>query len=117
MENLLTYPKPLPEKGFYYHYKHFLPENINKVNSYAYYILGVGVCTETNQFKLHYQPLYPEARVYKSGRLNDDRPLDMYYDIIPPEKSGLAKEMPRFTNITDQNIIAQLMEIKNKMYS
>jgi len=42
----------------------------------------------------------------------DLRPLHMFYD--PAKVKG--KEVPRFTRITDPDVIAQLQVIKARMY-
>ncbi len=107
-----------PEKGFYYHYKHFLPENVDSVDLFAYEICGGGHHTEEDgTFFMIYRPLYKTARVYQEGKLFDVRPIEMVHDMIPPAKSGLEKEVSRFTRITDQEVIAQLTEMKDEMYS
>jgi hypothetical protein len=59
-----------------------------------------------------YRPLY-EASVFKAGKLFDLRPLDMWMGTV--EKDGQIT--PRFTKITDSAVIAQLQQIKEKMYA
>ncbi len=111
---MLTIPKKVPEKGFYYHYKH---DKNREVNNYAYEVLGVGHHTEDDCRPIDanmvvYRPLY-ESSVYKAGRLFDLRPLDMFLESVVKD----GKTLPRFEKITDPEIIAELEEIKNKMYS
>ncbi len=111
---MLTIPKKVPEKGFYYHYKH---EKNGTVNDYAYEVLGVGHHTEDDCRPIDanmvvYRPLY-KSSVYKAGRLFDLRPLEMFLENVVKD----GKTLPRFEKITDLKIIAELEKIKNKMYS
>lgn len=106
-------PQKMPEPGYYYHYKH---DPAKGVADYAYYIYGVGHHTEDDcrpedANMLVYRPLY-DAFVYKNGKMFDLRPLDMFYE--PQEWQGNTVE--RFTRITDPAVIAQLKEIKKRMY-
>jgi hypothetical protein len=59
-----------------------------------------------------YRPLYEEAYAYRNGGLFDLRPLHMFFE--PAELNG--KKVPRFTRITDLNVIAQLQALKARMY-
>lgn len=110
----MSIPLKIPEKGFYYHYKH---DPNGSVNNYAYEMIGVGCHTEDNcrpedANMVIYLPLYKSASVYKAGKLFDLRPLEMWMgDII---KDG--KIFPRFKKITDLKIIEELQIIKNQMY-
>jgi len=110
---IMKIPTKVPVNGFYYHYKH---DPSGLVNNYAYEVMGVGCHTEDDcrpqdACMVVYRPLY-EASVYKAGRLFDLRPLEMWMgDVI---RDG--KTTPRFTNITDLAVIAQLQKIKKKMY-
>ena len=106
-------PDKVPEKGFYYHYKHVAGEPINH---YAYEVIGVGCHTEDNcrpedATMVIYRPLY-EASVYKAGKLYDLRPQEMWMENVI--KDGLT--MPRFTKITNQSVINALKEIRRQMY-
>ncbi len=107
-------PKERPEPGYYYHYKH---DPQGPINNYAYYIYGVGHHTESDcrpedAFLQVYQPLYPEAYVYRNGKMYDLRPLHMFYE----QASWQNKTVQRFTKITDPNVIAQLQVIEARMY-
>jgi hypothetical protein len=54
-------PSKVPEKGFYYHYKH---DSNGSINNYAYEVIGVGHHTEEeNAHFVVYWPLYKEAFV------------------------------------------------------
>ncbi len=106
-------PSKVPEKGFYYHYKH---DPKGDTNNYAYEYVGAGVHTEEDcrpedENMIIYRPLY-EAAVYKAGKMYDLRPLDMWMGMV--EKNG--KTFPRFTKITDSKIIEELQKIKLEMY-
>jgi hypothetical protein len=104
-----------PEKGFYYHYKH---DPKGDVGNYAYEVTGIGLHTEGEHDTLNpkymfvlYRPLY-ESFIYKSGKLFDVRPLEMFIEKVTKD----GKEMERFSKITDPKIIKELETIKNKMY-
>ena len=106
-------PHRIPEKGFYYHYKH---DPNGPVSNYAYEVMGVGCHTEDNcrpedANMVVYRPLYP-ATVYSAGKFFDLRPLEMWMGMV--NKGGNI--VSRFTKITDPEIIAQLKSIKKKMY-
>ena len=107
-------PVKVPEKGFYYHYKH---DPNGAVNNYAYEVVGVGCHTEDDCHPedanmVVYRPLY-ESSVYAAGKLFDLRPLEMWMGNV--EKDG--KTFSRFAKITDLAVIAQLEEIRNQMYA
>jgi hypothetical protein len=114
MKGATEVPKEVPEKGFYYHYKHN-PDG--PVNNYAYEVIGVGHHTE-NYLPLEdvhmvvYRPLYEDAEVYKAGKLFDLRPLRMFMEYIT--KSG--KTFPRFKRISDEEVIKELEAIRTRMY-
>ncbi|MDO8623902.1 MAG: DUF1653 domain-containing protein [bacterium] len=104
-------PEKIPEKGFYYHYKH---DPNGPVNNYAYEVMGVGHHTEEeNIYFVIYRPLYEEAFVYKNGKMFDARPLAMFMEEV--EKDG--KRIPRFSKITESELIANLAAIRDKMYA
>ena len=107
---MLKIPKKVPEKGFDYHYKH---DQSGAINNYAYEVVGVGYHTEENgKYFVVYRPLY-ESFVYKMGKLFDLRPIQMFMENINKD----SQTLPRFEKITDIKIIAELEEIKKKMYS
>jgi hypothetical protein len=104
----------VPEKGFYYHYKHD-PSGV--VNNYAYEVVGVGHHTEDDcrgedRYMVVYRPLY-EAFVYKNGKMFDLRPLDMWMGNV--EKDGNV--FPRFSRITDPAATSQLEAMRKEMYA
>jgi hypothetical protein len=101
------------EPGLYYHYKHD-PEG--SVNNYAYEVLNIAHHTEIDGLDesamVVYRPLY-EAFVYIHGKHWDARPFDMFMEDVTKD----GKTFPRFTRITDPEIIAQLEKIRKEMYS
>lgn len=110
-----TLPR-LPERGFYYHYKHD-PNGL--INNYAYEVVGVGYHTEDDcrpidQYLVWYRPLY-DAFVYTlgKGKLGDTRPLSMFMESVTKD----GKTFPRFLKIEDPAIVAELTRIKDEMYS
>jgi hypothetical protein len=107
-------PEQTPAPGYYYHYKH---DPNGPLNNYAYYIFGVGHHTEDDcrpedAFMQVYRPLYETAYVYRNGGMFDLRPLYMFYK--PAILNG--REVPRFTRITDEGVIAKLRAIKARVY-
>lgn len=107
-------PTSVPDKGFYYHYKH---DPNGPVNNYAYEVVGVGVHTEDDcrpedANMVVYRPLY-EASVYKAGKLFDLRPLEMWMGNVTKD----GRTFPRFQKITDPEVISQLEAIKKEMYT
>ena len=111
---MLKIPEKVPEKSFYYHYKH---DPKGSVDNYAYEVMGVGHHTEDDCRPIDanmvvYRPLY-EAAVYKAGKMFDLRPLSMFLESVTKD----GKTFLRFQKITDPKIIAELEEIKKKMYS
>jgi hypothetical protein len=110
----LSPPEQRPKPGYYYHFKH---DPNGAINNYAYYIYGVGHHTEDDcrpedAFMQVYRPLYEAAYAVRNGGLFDLRPLRMFYE--PAQWKG--NWVPRFTEITDPETIAQLCAIKARLY-
>jgi hypothetical protein len=110
---MLTIPARVPEKGFYYHYKH---DPAGLVNNYAYEVVGVGHHTEDDcrpedANMVVYRPLY-KAAVYNAGKLFDLRPLEMFLGNVTKD----GKTFPRFQKISDGAVIDQLRAIRTEMY-
>ncbi|MFA6520272.1 MAG: DUF1653 domain-containing protein [Candidatus Paceibacterota bacterium] len=106
-------PEKIPEKGFYYHYKH---DPTISINNYAYELIGVGIhseddCRPEDANMAVYMPIY-ESKAFKAGKFYDLRPLEMWMGNVIKEN----KTIKRFTKITDENIIAELKKIKSQMY-
>ncbi len=106
-------PSEIPQKGFYYHYKH---DPAGEVNNYAYEFLNVGHHTEDDcrpedALLAVYRPLY-NAFVYRNGKMFDVRPLSMFTEEI--EKDGVR--MKRFTKVEDPAVIEKLETVKAEMY-
>ena len=102
-----------PEKGFYYHYKH---KTENGIKDYAYEVLNIGHHTEIEGLDesamVVYRPLYESAGVYKIGKHWDVRPLAMFMEEVTKDE----KTFPRFTKITDEEIIKKLEQVRDEMY-
>ena len=106
-------PKNIPEKGFYYHYKH---DPTLSINNYAYELIGVGMhseddCRPEDSNMVVYLPLY-KSREYSAGKFFGIRPLEMWEESVTKEN----KTVKRFTKITDEKVIAELKKIKGEMY-
>jgi len=106
-------PEKVPELGFYYHYKH---DPAGSFNDYAYEVVGTGSHTEEDcrpedAAMVVYRPLYV-TEVYTAGRLFDLRPLEMWMGDVTKD----GKTFPRFTKITDPEVLAKLEAIKKEMY-
>lgn len=102
----------MPEKGFYYHYKH---DPQGPIENYAYEVFGYGMHTELhddpNGELVLYRPLY-EAFVYKKGKWFDCRPAPMFLEQVI--KDGTT--FPRFEKITDPELIGKLVAVRDQMY-
>ena len=101
------------EKGFYYHYKH---DPSGTVNNFAYEVMGIGHHTEVDGLEesamVMYRPLY-EAPVYKIGKHWDLRPLEMFMEMVTKD----GKRMPRFRKVADEEVIAQLVHMRDELYN
>src|ERR1700733_14844699 len=112
----LKIPEIIPEKGFYYHYKH---DSKKGMRDYAYELVNIGYHTESdckpgeNVFAV-YRPLYESAAVYKAGKTFDIRPLHMFMDKNFDKDGEIIPE--RFKRITDKAVIAELEKAREEMY-
>lgn len=109
----MHFPTKVPEKGFYYHYKH---DPVGSVNNYAYEVVGAGIHTEDEcrpeDFSMVvYRPLY-NAKVFEAGKLYDLRPLEMFMEDVTKD----GKTFPRFRKIVDPEVLEKLNAIKTEMY-
>jgi hypothetical protein len=114
MHDDIKAPAAVPEEGFYYHYKHD-PEG--PFNNYAYLVFGVGHHTEADcrpedVFMVNYRPVYRNAMVYKLGKMFDNRPLGMFMETVTKD----GKTFPRFSKITDPDLIRELRREYEEMY-
>ncbi len=100
-------PDKVPEKGFYYHYKH---DPSKAFNDYAYEVVGVALHSENKERTVLYRPLYKNT--YLDGANFSARPLAMFMEDV--EKEG--KVIPRFSQIDDLVIIEKLEKIRREMY-
>lgn len=97
----------VPEKGFYYHYKHDLNGDFN---NYSYEVIGVGHNTEENTYTILYRPLYKNDFMEQADY--QSRPFDMFTGDVVLN----GKTIRRFQKITDQKTIAELEKIRMEMY-
>jgi hypothetical protein len=98
----------VPEKGFYYHYKH---DPKGDLYNYIYEVVGVGRNTEEKTLTVLYRPLYESDWM---------RPVDYQSRPLPMFMENLMKdgvEVPRFTKITDPELIKKLEIIRDEMYA
>lgn len=121
----------IPEKTFYYHYKH---DPNGEVNNYAYEVLNIGHHTEIPHGEnvgvdesemVVYRPLYESAFVYKAGKHWDVRPLAMFMEEVrkPARNASViadagedGKTFQRFQKITNPETVMKLTEIRDFMY-
>lgn len=111
----MTPPGPMPEKGFYYHYKH---DPAGPFNNYAYEVLGTGCDTEgdwstPDAYFVIYRSLYEDSAAFRAGKLWDLRPLTMFMGDVT-KSDGM--NVPRFHKIANPEIIAELTEKRREMY-
>ena len=97
----------MPEKGFYFHYKH--DPSRGEFDHY-YEVVGVGRNTEEKTFTVLYRPLYENDFLKPADY--QSRPLAMFMENV--EIGG--KTVPRFTHITDKELIAKLEKLRDNMY-
>lgn len=103
-------PKGVPEKGFYYHYKH---DPAGDFTNYAYEVLGVAVDTEQRDtYLVVYRPLGKDSPAWQKGKFFYARPLAMFMEEV--EKEG--KRFPRFAKISDPSLIEKLEALRKEMY-
>ena len=103
----MTQSLNLPQKGFYYHYKH---DAKKEFNNYVYEVMGIGRNTEDKTYTVLYRPMYKND--WFSPADAQSRPLNMFNECV--EVNGVI--MPRFKKIEDEAIVMRLDEIKLEMY-
>ena len=91
----------LPQKGFYYHYKHNPKLGIN---DHAYEVIGVARHSEDHSYVVVYKPLYKSEFSAKVDYCV--RPLEMFME----EVSVNGNEMPRFRKIDDADVIQKIIK-------
>ena len=97
----------LPEKGFYYHYKH---DPNGPFNNYAYEVIGTARLTEERSYHVLYHPLYENEWLAPADY--HARPLEMFMENVTVE----GESVPRFIRITDPKLISKLEAVKVQMY-
>ncbi len=96
----------VPEKGFYYHYKH----DPAVLNDHAYEVVGLARNTEDKSFLVLYLPLYENDWFVPAT--HQARPLEMFMENVTKD----GKTFPRFARIMDQKIVTELSAIRDRMY-
>lgn len=94
------------EKGFYYHYKH----NPEDIYDHAYEIVNISRHTETEEYLVVYRPFYKSDFLEHADA--SARPIGMFTDMVTKD----GQTFPRFSKITDPEIIKKLEEKKREMY-
>lgn len=97
----------IPQKGFYYHYKH---DPRGEFNNYVYEVIGLGRNTEEKTYTVLYRPIYKNE--WMSPAAYQSRPYDMFFEKVIKD----GKEMPRFELITDGELISKLEEVREVLY-
>jgi hypothetical protein len=97
----------IPPNGFYIHYKH---DPSGEPYNFMYEVIGIGRNTEEKTYTVLYRPLYKNTWMKPADY--QSRPFDMFIDTV--EKDG--ENIPRFTLITDTNLIANLEKVRKEMY-
>lgn len=108
--------------GFYYHYKY---NPSNAINQNAYEVMGTAFNTESGGVHgespedflddevVVYRPLFESALAYRAGKKFWIRPRAMFMDAVTKD----GKTTPRFIEITDEKVIAELRKIRDELYS
>lgn len=96
-----------PQKGFYQHYKH---DPQGAPQNYMYEVVGIARNTEDNSFSVLYRPLYESEWMPPADF--QSRPLEMFVESVEKE----ANKIPRFTKITDPELVQNLEKIKLQIY-
>lgn len=108
----MIFIKKVPEKGFYYHYKH---DSKGLINNYAYEVLGLCKNTEKtdeddDRYMVLYRPLYQNT--YLKPADYSIRPLCMFIENVM--QNGVS--IPRFRKINNPVIIGKIEREKTKIY-
>ena len=98
---------PLPEKGFYKHYKH---DSAGVPYNYMYEVVGIGRNTEEKTLTVLYRPLYKSDWMPPADL--QSRPLEMFMGMV--QKDGV--EVSRFSKITDSALITELEIARKDLY-
>jgi hypothetical protein len=97
----------IPENGFYVHYKH---DPSGELHNYMYEVVGLARNTEDKSYSVLYRPLYKNDWFPPASY--QARPLGMFMEDV--EKDG--RRVPRFSKITDPQLLLELENVRNKMY-
>lgn len=107
----LHIPKKIPERGFYYSYKH---DPSGPIYNNAYYVSFVGFLSKKQggDAQVVYWPLDKEAPVYKAVKGVDLKSIEEWFE--EKEKDGI--KVPGYELIADEEIIEKLVKIRNEMF-
>lgn len=98
-----------PQIGeFYYHFKH----NPDDVYDHAYMIDGFGFDAEKDCEVLFYKPLYEVDILKGSGMKVFVRSIENFTEMVTRE----GNTFPRFSRVTDPEIIAKLESKKMELF-
>jgi hypothetical protein len=97
----------IPENGFYVHYKH---DPSGELHNYMYEVVGLARNTEDKSYSVLYRPVY--INDWFAPASYQARPLDMFMEEV--EKDG--NHVPRFSKITDRQLLLELENARNQMY-
>jgi len=97
----------VPERGFYYHYKH---DPVQGIEHHAYEMIGLARHSEDESLLVRYRPLYVSTHLGEADEYV--RPLPLWDVLVEWE----GKTLPRFTRIEGQEVIAKLTAIRQQMY-
>lgn len=97
----------IPEKGFYYHYKH---DPGGELSNYAYEVVGISRNSEDKTYGVLYVPLYENTFLAPADYVV--RPLEMFMENV--EVDGVS--VPRFRKITDPETIKALKDLQHHDY-
>lgn len=96
-----------PSLGFYHHYKH---DPAQGLTHHAYELLGLARHTEDESLLVRYRPLYVSEHLGEA--VEYVRPLELWDVLVHWE----GKTVSRFSPITNPDEIAELEDVRKKMY-
>lgn len=97
----------IPNKGFYRHYKHNPQKGFN---DHIYEVIGIALHSEEKTYFVAYRPVY--INKYLSPANFSVRPLAMFLENVEVD----GKVLPRFEYITDENLVKELISIRDEIY-
>ena len=95
----------IPEKDFYYHYKH---DELKGFNHHAYEVVGLVRHSEDESLLIIHLPSYENESLAPAQYWT--RPIELFFDEVIVN----GKALPHFTKITDPETILKLREIRDQ---